>query len=98
MALLVIEHDFGFLERFADRLVCLDQGRVVADGMPAAVRVEARPAGGGSDRREAVGIVRGQVPGAVPAGVRAVPGRRWRRAPPNRPRVPWRGAPDCPDR
>ena len=31
-AVVVIEHNVGFLERLADRLICIDQGRVIADG------------------------------------------------------------------
>lgn len=38
MTLVLVEHDLGFLEATATRLVCLDQGRIVADGAPAAIR------------------------------------------------------------
>lgn len=34
LSLLLVEHDIGFLFSLADRIVCLDQGRVVADGTP----------------------------------------------------------------
>jgi ABC-type branched-subunit amino acid transport system ATPase component len=37
-ALLVIEHNLPFLAALADRLVCLDGGRVIAEGTPAAVQ------------------------------------------------------------
>jgi len=37
-AMLVIEHDMGFLAPLADRLVCLDEGRLIAIGPPEAVR------------------------------------------------------------
>ena len=37
VGVLVIEHDLGVLSDVADRLVALDQGRVVADGAPRAV-------------------------------------------------------------
>ncbi len=36
-AILVVEHDLGVLGAVADRLVVLDRGRVVADGLPATV-------------------------------------------------------------
>jgi branched-chain amino acid transport system permease protein len=36
--LLVVEHDLEFLAGFASRLVCLDGGRVIADGLPEQVR------------------------------------------------------------
>lgn len=36
--LLVVEHDLGFLADFASRLVCLDVGKVIADGRPEEVR------------------------------------------------------------
>jgi branched-chain amino acid transport system permease protein len=56
IALLVIEHNMPFLMALADRLICLDQGRVIASGTPEQVRhnplvVEAYlgvPAGGGT--------------------------------------------------
>lgn len=38
VALLIIEHNMPFLIRLADRLVCLDQGRVIASGTPEQVR------------------------------------------------------------
>ena len=38
MTLLVVEHDMEFLARFATRLVCLDGGRVIAQGPPEQVR------------------------------------------------------------
>ncbi|MDH3230005.1 MAG: branched-chain amino acid ABC transporter ATP-binding protein/permease [Alphaproteobacteria bacterium] len=36
----VVEHDLAFLERFVARIVCFDQGRIIADGAPAAVRAD----------------------------------------------------------
>jgi len=42
MALLVIEHDMAFLAPLVDRLACLDEGRLIADGPPEAVRGDAR--------------------------------------------------------
>jgi branched-chain amino acid transport system permease protein len=44
LSLLLIEHDVGFLLALADRLLCLDQGRVVAQGAPRdlAARAELR--------------------------------------------------------
>jgi branched-chain amino acid transport system permease protein len=44
LSLLLIEHDVGFLLALADRLLCLDQGRVIAQGAPAelAARSELR--------------------------------------------------------
>ncbi len=38
MTLLVIEHNMGFLMAIAQRIVCLDRGRVVASGTPAEIR------------------------------------------------------------
>ncbi|MBL8669246.1 MAG: ATP-binding cassette domain-containing protein [Alphaproteobacteria bacterium] len=40
MALLVIEHSMGFLMPLADRVVCLDAGRVIAVGPPQAVAAD----------------------------------------------------------
>jgi branched-chain amino acid transport system permease protein len=42
MGLLVVEHNLPFLAGLADRLVCLDAGRVIASGPPAAVRRDPR--------------------------------------------------------
>ncbi|MCX6534056.1 MAG: MFS transporter [Actinobacteria bacterium] len=36
-ALVIIEHDIAFISGVADRLIALDQGRVIADGVPAQV-------------------------------------------------------------
>lgn len=36
--LVVVEHDLDFLTRFASRLVCLDGGRIIADGAPERIR------------------------------------------------------------
>jgi ABC-type branched-subunit amino acid transport system ATPase component len=33
-ALIIIEHDIPFVSSVSDRLVALDQGRVIADGNP----------------------------------------------------------------
>ncbi|QQS14534.1 MAG: ATP-binding cassette domain-containing protein [Rhodospirillales bacterium] len=38
VALLIVDHDVAFLAACVERLVCLDRGRVVADGPVAAVR------------------------------------------------------------
>jgi branched-chain amino acid transport system permease protein len=38
MTLVVVEHDLEFLARFATRLVCMDGGRVIADGLPQDIR------------------------------------------------------------
>jgi len=40
VTLAVVEHDLEFLSGFASRLVCLDGGRVIADGTPESVRHE----------------------------------------------------------
>ena len=37
-AMLVVEHDMPFLMAVADRIYCLDRGRVIAEGTPAVVR------------------------------------------------------------
>jgi branched-chain amino acid transport system permease protein len=42
IALLVIEHNMPFLAPLADRLICLDQGMVIAAGTPRAVRGDRR--------------------------------------------------------
>jgi branched-chain amino acid transport system permease protein len=38
VTLLIVEHNMSFLSRLADRLVCLNEGKVIASGAPAAVR------------------------------------------------------------
>jgi len=38
--LVVVDHDLAFLERFVRRIVCVDQGRIIADGAPADVRAD----------------------------------------------------------
>jgi branched-chain amino acid transport system permease protein len=38
VALIVVEHDVDFLFPLADRLACLEAGRLIALGAPAAVR------------------------------------------------------------
>ena len=42
LALLVIEHNMGFLAPLVDRMACLDAGRLIAEGPPAAVKADAR--------------------------------------------------------
>jgi branched-chain amino acid transport system permease protein len=42
VALLVIEHNMPFLMPLADRMICLDQGRVIAAGTPAEVQSNPR--------------------------------------------------------
>lgn len=39
---LIVDHDIELLSRVCDRLVCLDRGRVIASGEPAAVRADPR--------------------------------------------------------
>jgi len=41
VTVLVIEHNLVFLRSLVERLVCLDQGRVIASGTPAAVQQDA---------------------------------------------------------
>ena len=36
-ALVIIEHDIAFISGVADRLIALDQGRVIAEGVPSQV-------------------------------------------------------------
>ncbi|HEX7132115.1 MAG TPA: branched-chain amino acid ABC transporter permease/ATP-binding protein, partial [Iamia sp.] len=40
--MVVIEHDMPFIVGISDRLVCLDAGRIIADGSPDAVRSDPR--------------------------------------------------------
>ena len=40
VTLVIVEHDLEFLTKLASRLVCLDGGRVIADGAPEQVRRE----------------------------------------------------------
>jgi branched-chain amino acid transport system permease protein len=40
LTILVVEHNMPFLMGLADRIVCLDQGRVVATGTPTQIRAE----------------------------------------------------------
>jgi branched-chain amino acid transport system permease protein len=42
LALLVVEHNMGFLMPLAHRVVCLERGCVIASGSPAAVRADPR--------------------------------------------------------
>ncbi len=42
IALLVIEHNMPFLAPLADRMICLDQGMVIAEGTPRAVQGDRR--------------------------------------------------------
>jgi branched-chain amino acid transport system permease protein len=42
LALLVIEHNMGFLAPLVDRMACLDAGRLIAAGRPAEVRADPR--------------------------------------------------------
>ncbi len=42
IALLVIEHNMPFLAPLADRMICLDQGRLIAAGTPAEVQADPR--------------------------------------------------------
>jgi ABC-type branched-subunit amino acid transport system ATPase component len=42
LALLVVEHDMAFLMPLAQRIVCLERGRVIAAGSPAAIRADPR--------------------------------------------------------
>ena len=44
VALLVVEHNLPFLTALAGRLICLDAGRVIAEGTPEAVRTDPRVA------------------------------------------------------
>jgi branched-chain amino acid transport system permease protein len=42
VALVVVEHNLPFLMGLARRLICLDAGKVIAAGAPAAVRADPR--------------------------------------------------------
>ena len=42
LALLVIEHNMGFLAPLVDRMACLDAGRLIAEGPPGQVKADAR--------------------------------------------------------
>jgi ABC-type branched-subunit amino acid transport system ATPase component len=35
---LIIEHDINFIQKFCDRIIVLDGGKVIMDGPPAEVR------------------------------------------------------------
>lgn len=39
---LIIEHDLSFIEQFCDRILVLDQGRVMLDGPPSTIRQDPR--------------------------------------------------------
>jgi len=40
VTVLVVEHNLVFLAALAERLICLDRGKVIASGLPDAVRRE----------------------------------------------------------
>jgi branched-chain amino acid transport system permease protein len=40
--ILIVDHDIELLSRVCDRLICLDGGKVIAAGLPAAVRADPR--------------------------------------------------------
>ena len=40
ITVLVVEHNLVFLAALAERLICLDRGKVIAAGLPEAVRKE----------------------------------------------------------
>ena len=40
LALLVIEHNMAFLAPLADRMACLDAGRLIAEGSPGQVQAD----------------------------------------------------------
>jgi ABC-type branched-subunit amino acid transport system ATPase component len=40
--ILIVDHDIELLSAVCDRLICLDDGRVIAEGSPAAVRADRR--------------------------------------------------------
>ena len=42
ITVLVIEHNLVFLAALAERLICLDRGKVIAAGLPDAVRARPR--------------------------------------------------------
>ncbi|HEX3499046.1 MAG TPA: ATP-binding cassette domain-containing protein [Stellaceae bacterium] len=42
LALLVVEHNMAFLMPLADRIVCLERGRIIAVGSPAEIRADPR--------------------------------------------------------
>jgi branched-chain amino acid transport system permease protein len=42
LALLVVEHNMAFLMPLAHRIVCLERGRIIASGSPAAIRADRR--------------------------------------------------------
>ena len=41
-AVLIVEHNMPFLLPLADRITCLDEGRVIAEGTPDAIRRDRR--------------------------------------------------------
>ncbi len=42
LTLLIVEHNMPFLLPLADRVICLEDGRVIAEGAPAAIRADRR--------------------------------------------------------
>ncbi|MDI3298348.1 MAG: ABC transporter ATP-binding protein, partial [Bacillota bacterium] len=42
ITLILIEHDMSVVMNVSDRVICLDQGRLIAEGTPAAVQADPR--------------------------------------------------------
>jgi branched-chain amino acid transport system permease protein len=45
VAIVIVEHNLPFLLGIADRVACLDGGRLIGQGPPAAIRTDARVIG-----------------------------------------------------
>ena len=73
--MIVVEHNLGFLLELVDRVVCMAQGSVIADGTPAEIHEDPRAATGDHGLESFVDLLE---TGIVEAGREA--GVIWRKA------------------